>query len=111
MTRVLSYEDLFSVSAGDKFERDEKAKAVRLEKEFEACKVAEENSKKVNLSKENKVEEKKSDEKLESVGESREVAEVVGENQFENAENIESDGKNLGGEIHILDEEEKLWHH
>ncbi|MBR6013437.1 MAG: type IV secretory system conjugative DNA transfer family protein [Selenomonadaceae bacterium] len=99
VTKVLSYEDLFAVNAGEKFEREEKARAVQIEKEFEARKNAAENSKEVDLSKENKNEEKKSDEKIESVGESREVAEVVGEKQFENAEDAGADGKNLGEEI------------
>lgn len=99
VTKVLSYEDLFEVNAGEKFERDEKARAVRLEKEFEARKVAEENSKKVNLSKENKVEEQKSDEKLEPTEANGESAEIVEENSDGNGntENVESGGENWGG--------------
>lgn len=65
VTKVLSYEDLFAVNFAEKNERDEKARAVRLEKEYEERKSEKENSPKVNLSKENKVEEQKSDEKIE----------------------------------------------
>ena len=96
-TKVLSYEDLFAVNSAEKNEREEKARAVRLEKEYEERKSAKENSPKVNLSKE-KVEEQKSDEKIEPVEENREVAEVVGENQSENAEDAGTDGENLGGQ-------------
>ena len=81
VTKVLSYEDLFEVNAGEKFERDEKAKAVRLEKEFAERKAAKEKSEKVNLSKENEVEEKKSDEKIGTVEEIGESSEIAGENQ------------------------------
>lgn len=52
VTKVLSYEDLFAVNSAEKNERDEKARAVRLEKEFAERKSANEKSKKVNLSKE-----------------------------------------------------------
>ena len=64
----------------EKSERDEKALAVRLEKEFAERKSAKEKSEKVNLNKEKILEEKKSDENIEPIEERREVAEVVGEN-------------------------------
>ena len=38
VTKVLSYEDLFKVNAGEKLEREEKARAVRLEKAEEEYK-------------------------------------------------------------------------
>ena len=60
VTKVLSYADLFAVNAGEKFERDERARAVRLEKEYEASQVA-------------KTEEQKSDEKVEPTKESCDV--------------------------------------
>jgi len=87
------------LNSAEKNERDEKAMAVRLEKEYEERKFAKENSPKVNLRKE-KVEEQKSDEKFESAEENREVAEVVGENQKQSevAEIVGADGENLGGQ-------------
>ena len=39
VTKVLSYEDLFKVNAGEKLEREEKARAVQLEKEYEERKI------------------------------------------------------------------------
>ena len=99
VTKVLSYEDLFAVNSAEKNERDEKARAVRFEKEFAERKSAEEKSEKVNLSKENKVEEKKTDENIEPIEEIGTVAETAEENQFEIAEVIGTDTDNLGGEI------------
>ena len=98
VTKVLSYEDLFAVNAAEKSERDEKAMAVRLEKEFAERKSAKEKSKKVNLSKEKILEEQKSDENIEPTEERREIAEVAGENQSEVTEDVGTDGENLGGQ-------------
>ena len=94
VTRVLSYEDLFAVNAGEKSERDEKALAVRLEKEYEAKKIAT----KVNLAKENKVEEKKSNEKSEPIKRSREIADSDEKNRNGNevTEEIGTIGDDLG---------------
>jgi len=101
VTKVLSYEDLFAVNAAEKSERDEKALAVRLEKEFAERQSVKEKSEKVNLSKEKILEEKKSDENIEPSAELREIAEIVGENksQSEVEEDVGTDGENLGGQI------------
>ena len=45
VTRVLSFKDLFAVNAAEKTEREEKAKAVRLEKEYAAREEAKANEK------------------------------------------------------------------
>lgn len=97
VTRVLSYEDLFAVNAGEKFERDEKALAVQLEREYEARVAAKKNAEKVNLVKENKVEEQKANENVESIKRSRNVDEYVETSQgFEVAEEIRPSGNDLG---------------
>ena len=62
VTKVLSYEDLFAVNAAEKLEREEKARAVQLEKEYaerEAIREKHQNKK--------EIEEKKSDENIETV--------------------------------------------
>ena len=89
VTKVLSYKDLFEVNACEKMERDEKARAVRLEKEYEAQKISE--------SKANEVREQKADEKPEPIEESREGDEIAGKNQTgdELAEEIGTNGDNL----------------
>ena len=105
VTRVLSYEDLFAVNAGEKFERDEKALAVRLEKEYEAKKIAE----KVNLVKENKVEEQKANENSEPIEENREDDDINGKNQTGNelTEEVGTSGDNLGGQTGASASEEQ----
>ena len=108
VTKVLSFKDLFEVNAGEKLEREEKAKAVRFEREYAARKEAKEKAEsetaeeeKIDLKKENKNEEQKSNENIKSVEGSQNVAEVDGKNQRRNevAEIIGTDGKNLGGKI------------
>lgn len=96
VTKVLSYEDLFAVNAAEKNERDEKARAVRLEKEYEERKAVKEQAKKVNLKKE-----QKSDEKLEPTEENRNATESVGENsEFDEVSKDAGEvGENLGGKI------------
>lgn len=110
VTKVLSYEDLFAVNASEKYERDEKARAVRLEKEYEARQAAKSKGK-VTLTKENKSEEQKSDEKLEQVEENRNADDIGKQNQVGDkfTEEIGTDGNNLdesAGESSI--EEQKL---
>ena len=110
VTKVLSYEDLFAVNASEKSERDEKARAVRLEKEYEARQAAKSKGK-VTLTKENKSEEQKSDEKLEQVEENRNADDIGKQNQVGDkfTEEIGTDGNNLdesAGESSI--EEQKL---
>ena len=50
VTKVLSYEDLFAVNEAEKIEREEKARAVQLEKEYQE-KIEAEKNKKVDLKK------------------------------------------------------------
>jgi len=96
VTKVLSYEDLFAVNASEKNERDEKARAVQLEKEYEERKAVKEQAEKVNLKKE-----QKSDEELEPTEENRNATESVGENS--ECDEVSKDageiGENLGGKI------------
>ena len=97
VTRVLSYEDLFAVNAGEKFERDEKALAVQLEREYEARVAAKKNAEKLNLVKESKIEGQKADENVEPIKRSRNVDEYVETSQgFEVAEEIRPSGNDLG---------------
>ena len=99
VTKVLSYEDLFAVNAGEKMERDEKALAVQLEKEHEAREAAKKNAEKVNLVKEPKVKEQKSDENPEPIKKSRDVNKYIETTQgYELAEVVESSGDDLGGQ-------------
>ena len=97
VTRVLSYEDLFAVNAGEKSERDEKALAVRLEKEYEERIAAKKNAEKVNLVKQLKVEEQKTDENAEPIKRSGDIADVDEKNQSGNeiAEDIGTVGDDL----------------
>jgi hypothetical protein len=101
VTKVLSYEDLFSVNAGEKMEREEKARAVQLEKEYEARKAAKEEAEKnkVSLNKEN--EEQKSDEKVESLKGNQGNTEIEEQNQDgnEDTENVGTSGECWGGEL------------
>ena len=110
VTKVLSFEDLFAVNAGEKAEREEKAEAVRFEKEYAARKEAKEKAEKekIDLTKENETEEQKTDENNESVEGSQDVAENDGENQGRNeiTEIIGADGENLGGEVRESEAEE-----
>ncbi|MBQ3451997.1 MAG: type IV secretory system conjugative DNA transfer family protein, partial [Selenomonadaceae bacterium] len=106
--RVLSYEDLFAVNAGEKFERDEKALAVQLEREYEARVAAKKNAEKLNLVKESKVEEQKSDENVEPIKRSRNVDEYVETSQgFEIAEEISPSGNDLGRQAGASSPEEQ----
>lgn len=99
VTKVLSYEDLFAVNAGEKFERDEKAWAVQLEKEHEERIAAKKNAEKVNLVKKPKVEEQKPDENTEPVKGSQDVDEYAEPTQgYEIAEVVEASGNNLDGQ-------------
>ena len=97
VTKVLSYEDLFAVNASEKSERDEKALAVRLEKEYEARIAAKKNAEKVNLVKQLKVEEQKTDENAEPIKRSGDIADVDEKNQSGNeiAEDIGTVGDDL----------------
>ena len=97
VTRVLSYEDLFAVNAGEKLERDEKALAVRLEKEYEERIAAKKNAEKVNLVKEPKVEEQKSDENAEPIKRSREIAD--GDEKNRNGNEITEDVGTIGDDL------------
>ena len=94
----MSYEDLFAVNAGEKSEREEKALAVRLEKEYEERIAAKKNAEKVDLAKKAKVEEQKSDEKAESIKRSREIADSDEKNRNGNevTEEIDTIGDDLG---------------
>ena len=99
VTKVLSYEDLFAVNAGEKFERDEKALAVQLEREYEERIAAKKNAEKVNLVKKPKVEEQKPDENTEAVKGSQDVDEYAEPTQgYEIAEVVEASGNNLDGQ-------------
>ena len=99
VTKVLSYEDLFAVNACEKSERDEKALAVRLEKEYEERIAAKKNAEKVDLVKKVKVEEKKSNEKSEPIKRSRDVDKYIETTQeYELAEVVEPSGDDLGGQ-------------
>ena len=97
VTKVLLYEDLFAVNAYEKSERDEKALAVRLEKEYEARIAAKKNAEKVDLAKKVKVEEKKSNEKSEPIKRSREIADSDEKNRNGNevTEEIDTIGDDL----------------
>lgn len=109
VTKVLSFEDLFKVNAGEKAEREEKAAAVRLEKEYAARKEAKEKAEKekIDLTKENKIEEQKTDEDNEPVEGSQDIAENDGENQGRNEiEIVGGNGANLGGEAGESEAEE-----
>ena len=101
VTKVLSYEDLFAVNAGEKSERDEKALAVRLEKEYEERIAAKKNAEKVDLVKKAKEEEQKSDEKAEPIKRSREIADSDEKNRNGNeiTEEIGTIGDDLDGQI------------
>jgi len=111
-TKVLSYEDLFAVNAGEKLERDEKALAVRLEKEYEERIAAKKNAEKVNLVKEPKVEEQKSDENAEPIKRSREIADSDEENRNGNeiTEEVGTIGDDLGRQTGAssIEEQESL---
>ena len=99
VTRVLSYEDLFAVNAGEKSERDEKSLAVQLERDYEAREAAKKEAMKVSLVKKSKVEEKKPNENSEPVKRNRNVDGQVETNQgFEHAEEIKPSGNDLGGQ-------------
>lgn len=93
----MSYEDLFAVNAGEKFERDEKALAVRLENEYEERIAAKKNAEKVDLVKKAKVEEQKSYEKAEPIKRSREIADSDEKNRNGNevTEEIDTIGDDL----------------
>ena len=97
VTKVLSYEDLFAVNAGEKLERDEKALAVRLEKEYEERIAAKKNAEKVNLIKEPKVEEQKSDENAEPIKRSREIAD--GDEKNRNGNELTEDVGTIGDDL------------
>ncbi len=104
----MSYEDLFAVNAGEKYERDEKALAVQLEREYEARVAAKANAEKVNLVKENKVEGQKADENVEPIKRSRNVDEYVETSQgFEIAEEISPSGNDLGRQAGASSPEEQ----
>ena len=112
VTKVLSYEDLFAVNASEKSERDEKARAVRLEKEYEASQAAKSKDK-VTLTKENKSEEQKSDEKLEQVEENRNADDIGKQNQVGDkfTEEIGTNGNNLdesAGESSIEEQKSEM---
>ena len=63
VTKILSYEDLFAVNEAEKIEKEEKARAVQLEKEYaERQEIREKHQKK----KEKAVEDKKTDENIET---------------------------------------------
>ena len=100
VTKVLSYEDLFAVNACEKSERDEKALAVRLEKEYEERIAAKKNAEKVDLVKNAKVEEKKSNEKSEPIKRSREIGDSDEKNRSGNevTEEIDTIGNPLDGQ-------------
>ena len=96
VTKVLSYEDLFAVNASEKNERDEKARAIRLEKEYEERKAVKKKVQKINLKKE-----QKADEKTELLEKNRNIVESDGKNskRDEFSKDVGSVGENLGGEI------------
>ena len=104
VTKVLSYEDLFAVNACEKSERDEKALAVRLEKEYEERIAAKKNAEKVDLVKNAKVEEKKSNEKSEPIKRSREIGDSDEKNRSGNevTEEIDTIGNPLDGQTGAL---------
>lgn len=112
VTRVLSYENLFAVNAGEKLEGDEKALAVRLEKEYEERIASKKNAEKVNLVKEPKVEEQKSDENAEPIKRSREIADSDEENRNGNeiTEEVGTIGDDLGRQTGAssIEEQESL---
>ena len=99
VTKVLSYEDLFSVNAGEKIEREKKARAVQLEKEYEAIQLAKEKAEKNKIELNKK--ERNSNENIKFFTGSQGSTEINGKNQSrnENAENFGTVGKYLGGEI------------
>ena len=104
VTKVLSYEDLFEVNAGGKLEREEKARAVRLEKEYEERKAAKEKAKKNKIVLRKEKEAQKSDENInsrEGNPENPGITELDEQNQDgkENTENARTVGEYLGGEI------------
>ena len=96
VTKVLSYEDLFAVNASEKNERDEKARAIRLEKEYEKRKAVKKKVQKINLKKD-----QKTDEKPELLEKNRNIVESDGKNskRDEFSKDVGSVGENLGGEI------------
>ena len=72
---------------------------VRLEKEYEARIAAKKNAEKVNLIKEPKVEEQKTDENAEPIKKSRDVDKYIETTQgYELAQVVESSGDDLGGQ-------------
>ena len=97
VTKVLSYEDLFKVNAGEKLEREEKARAVRLEKEYEERKI---NSQKKSEAK---------NENIESVEENGTNAESEKQNSdgLEVAEEIGTSGNDLDKQFGESPPEEK----
>lgn len=101
VTKVLSYEDLFKVNVGEKLEREEKARAVQLEKEYEARKAAKEKAEKnkIQLSKEKEGQE--TNENIEPLERNGEIATTGEENQGRNevSEKIGRNGETLGEEI------------
>ncbi len=96
VTKVLSYEDLFAVNASEKNERDEKARAIRLEKEYEERKAVKKKVQKINLKKE-----QKADEKTELLEKNRNIVESDGKNskRDEFSKDVGAVGENWGGEI------------
>ena len=105
VTRVLSYKDLFAVNESEKLEREEKARAVQLEKKYEAKKIA----KKVNLVKEDKFEEQKVNENSEPTEENRDDNDNDGKKQAGNGltEEVGRSGDNLGGQTRASAPEEQ----
>ena len=101
----MSYKDLFAVNESEKLEREEKARAVQLEKKYEAKKIA----KKVNLVKENKIEEQKANENSEPTEENRDDNDNDGKNQAGNelTEEVGRSGDNLGGQARASAPEEQ----
>ena len=88
-----------------KLEREEKARAVQLEKKYEAKKIA----KKVNLVKEDKFEEQKANENSEPTEENRDDNDNDGKNQAGNelTEEVGRSGDNLGGQTRASAPEEQ----
>ena len=127
VTRVLSFEELFAVNEAEKVEREEKAKAVQLEKEYQEREKAKneksnESTEKVNLTKEegkSENEESKSSESTQNTdtdaenGKRNEVTENTGTDEKAVAivdgatGTSETEGQEIAKELEVVESEEK----
>ena len=101
VTKVLSYEDLFKVNLGEKLEREEKARAVQLEKEYEERKASKEKAEKNKIQVSKEKEERGKNENIEAIERNGAVTAIVAENkEYDKVpETVGTSDNNLGREF------------